>query len=223
MNCWKFLLAGGTGPFSGFSWRSWGDGRPLRVDGDEPDPCRRGVHACRVADLPYWLGEELWEVELAGDVRLLDTKVVATVGTLGQRVDAWTPTAATALALACARRTVHHAATELRAVGLDGRAEALEEAVSTSPALERVEPSLAAAEQEAAARAGASRCAALVGYARDAVAGVDILPVASLAYIAAHAADRRSTVDDGAGNDPYAGERAWQAHWLAEHLDLRDR
>ena len=37
------------------------------IEGD-PNACISGVHACATADLPYWLCDELWEVELAGEV-----------------------------------------------------------------------------------------------------------------------------------------------------------
>jgi len=47
------------------------------------------VHACRVRDLPYWLGPELWEIELDGDVTEQQRKVVARRGRLVRRIPAW--------------------------------------------------------------------------------------------------------------------------------------
>ena len=41
---------------------------------DAPAPCRRGVHACRPGDLPYWLNRDLWEVELEGELAETDYK-----------------------------------------------------------------------------------------------------------------------------------------------------
>ena len=64
---YKFLNPDGTGPYSGFSW-------PLPLQQDLPSAwvevrgrlqlCRNGIHACRVAQLPYWWGPQLWEIEL---------------------------------------------------------------------------------------------------------------------------------------------------------------
>ena len=61
MIAYKFLDAG-TAPFTGFRWPAdeW-------VEVTTVAPCRGGVHACRVRDLPFWLGRDLWEIELAGD------------------------------------------------------------------------------------------------------------------------------------------------------------
>jgi hypothetical protein len=84
MIAYKFLDAGGVSPFAGFHWPvgEW-------VDAGAADPCRRGIHACRVSDLPFWLGEELWEIELDGELVAQQRKVVAPRGRLVRRVDAW--------------------------------------------------------------------------------------------------------------------------------------
>jgi hypothetical protein len=81
---YKFLAQGTVAPFTGFRWRvgEW-------VDAERVEPCRSGVHACRVADLPYWLARELWEIELDGDVVEQERKVVAQRGRLVRRRDEW--------------------------------------------------------------------------------------------------------------------------------------
>jgi hypothetical protein len=81
---YKFLEEGTVSPFAGFHWpvEEW-------VDAEAADPCRRGIHACRVRDLPFWLGPELWEIELVGDVVVHQRKVVAPRGRLVRRVDGW--------------------------------------------------------------------------------------------------------------------------------------
>jgi hypothetical protein len=63
MTTYKFLERGRVAPFTGFEWPvdEW-------VEASAVDPCRRGIHACRVRDLPIWIDDELWQVELAGDV-----------------------------------------------------------------------------------------------------------------------------------------------------------
>ena len=100
MIAYKFLDAGGLGPFTGFPWPvgEW-------VEAPRADPCRQGVHACRVRDLPLWLGDELWEIELEGNVIAQERKVVAVRGRLTRRVDAWTPDAAREFGRYCAQRT----------------------------------------------------------------------------------------------------------------------
>jgi hypothetical protein len=85
---YKFLRPDGTSVFTRFRW-------PLPDGGPGPwvdagvDPCRSGIHACRTADLPLWLGRSLYEIELEGEVREEATKVVAPRGRLLRRIDAW--------------------------------------------------------------------------------------------------------------------------------------
>src|SRR3954453_22728860 len=57
---WKFLRPGGVGPFSTVPWPAAGTWLSV----DEVSPCSSGIHACRAGDLPYWLAEELWVIEL---------------------------------------------------------------------------------------------------------------------------------------------------------------
>jgi hypothetical protein len=97
---YKCLRPGRVGPFSRYTWplEEWVEGENLAL-------CLRGVHACRTEDLPYWLTQELWEIELEGDVRQEQRKLVAERGRLGRRVESWTPAAAAAFAEACAART----------------------------------------------------------------------------------------------------------------------
>ena len=100
MIAYKFLLADRIGPFTGFRWPvgEW-------VEAAGVDPCLRGVHACRIRDLPVWLGPELWELELAGDVTEQERKLVATRGRLTRRVDVWNERLAQEFGRFCAQRT----------------------------------------------------------------------------------------------------------------------
>jgi len=84
VRAYKFLADGVVSPFARFPWPvgEW-------VDATAADPCRRGIHACRVDDLPFWLGAELWEIELDGDVLVHERKVVVQRGRLVSRVDEW--------------------------------------------------------------------------------------------------------------------------------------
>jgi hypothetical protein len=80
---YKFLTVDGTGIFSRFRW-PFGEWVEAGVD-----PCRSGVHGCRPRDLPYWVGPELYEVELDGAIVDHMLKVVAPRGRLTRRIDAW--------------------------------------------------------------------------------------------------------------------------------------
>jgi hypothetical protein len=97
---YKFLSAGRVGRFTGFRWEpdAW-------VEADSVDPCVAGIHACRAHDLPIWLDDELWEIELAGDVVVADRKLVARRGRLTHRIEQWTPALAHEFGRFCAERT----------------------------------------------------------------------------------------------------------------------
>jgi hypothetical protein len=97
----KFLARGAVGPFSAFQWPTPARGAPgAWVDAAGELPAR-GVHACRPADLPYWIHEELWVAELDGDVLATPHQVVASRGRLLERVEGW-PVVARAFAEECA-------------------------------------------------------------------------------------------------------------------------
>jgi hypothetical protein len=68
------------------------------------DPCATGIHACALAALPYWLDEELWEIELAGPVEQTAKKLVAPRGRLLRRIEAWDDAAKAEFVLACKAR-----------------------------------------------------------------------------------------------------------------------
>jgi hypothetical protein len=125
---YKCLRANGTSVFTAFRW-------PLPDAGPGPwveaeiDPCRSGIHACRLADLPYWVGRELYEIELDGEIVAEPTKVVAPRGRLVRRVDAWARELRDAYTRACADR-----AHEL-AAGLPGWDATIEPLVRYGPAL----------------------------------------------------------------------------------------
>jgi hypothetical protein len=108
---YKWLADGGRGPFSGFRW-------PCPESDDEPgewvrigsdlSPCRSGVHACTLPDLPMWLSDELWLVELSDPVERGPRQLVASAGRLRARVGGWSPSTAVAFAQACAHRVAEH-------------------------------------------------------------------------------------------------------------------
>jgi len=67
-------------------------------------PCRNGVHACRIAHLPHWVGPELWAVDVDGEMIEGPDSVVARRGRLVRLVEDWSKGAAQEFAEDCARR-----------------------------------------------------------------------------------------------------------------------
>jgi hypothetical protein len=201
MIAYKFLRAGRTGPFSSFQWPEPGvwvhAARDLAA-------CKRGIHACRPSDLPWWLADELWEIELDGRVQADEHKIIASAGRLRSQVEAWTPTCAQQYADACAWRAHERAVQALSRAGHRHAARTLATCATLDDALIAARH-LAVDIPEARINltiAGDGAARALTGAPPTA------------AYIAAHAAMR---LDGAAG---YAAERAWQSHWLVERLGL---
>jgi hypothetical protein len=98
MIAFKFLRAGSIGRFSESEWPD--AGRWLEAEGPLL-ACVNGVHACAVDTLAYWFDDELWNVELGGEILDLDTVLVGQRGRLLSRVDAW-PDGSLAFAEDCA-------------------------------------------------------------------------------------------------------------------------
>jgi hypothetical protein len=100
MIAYKFLRERGIAPYTGFRWPvgDW-------VDAAGVDPCREGIHACAVRDLPIWMGPELWEIELAGEVVALPRKLAAPRGRLLRRLDDWNDALIRDFGRDCVKRT----------------------------------------------------------------------------------------------------------------------
>jgi hypothetical protein len=99
---YKFLKRGAVGAISGFVWPR---GEWIGVEG-VLEQCRRGVHVMRVCDLAYWLHEELWRVEYAGEAQLGTDCLVVPRARLLERVDAWVDGGADRFALAARNHLV---------------------------------------------------------------------------------------------------------------------
>src|SRR5262245_2750967 len=91
VNAYKFLGRCARGLYSGFRWPTPSNGDPgLWVETHGAlEPGSNGVHALRTSRLVDWIDDELWLVELAGDVEEIEDMLVARRGRLVQRVDAW--------------------------------------------------------------------------------------------------------------------------------------
>lgn len=74
------------------------------------------VHACRAGDLPAWLDDELWKVELEPPVEEAEKLLTARRGRLLERVGAWDAAAARDFAALCVEHArlnaVRHAGAE---------------------------------------------------------------------------------------------------------------
>jgi hypothetical protein len=197
MRAHKFLAAGAVGPFTGFRWPLPGarDAWVAAPAGAGPE---RWVHACRPGDLPYWLADELWEVELGGELHEALHQVASPRARLVEQVAGWDAGARRELAEACAWRARDLAAPHLSAAAGEALAAARD---------------LAALGAAARERGGGSRIADYVATAAHygATAGA-----ATGAFVTA-------TLAAEVGDGPAAGaaERAWQARWLAGRLALR--
>jgi hypothetical protein len=85
----KWLAKGAVAPFTGFRWPQ--DGSWVETPAGAPEGA--GVHACRIADLAYWICDELWRAELEGPVVARATQVEARRGRVLQRITEWNPDA----------------------------------------------------------------------------------------------------------------------------------
>jgi hypothetical protein len=208
VKAYKFLRAGRVAPFSGVTWP---DGEWVEADGPLGS-CRTGVHACRPEHLAYWVMDELWEIELDGELVEAELKLVARRGRLAGRVEAWDDGARGDFAVEGVRRAAHYAVLELREVGLEKHAAALEGAATLDDHAEQ-----AGAAAETAAAEGEADAADLASFVADAAAYAQAGHFSGPAFIAARAADVHAPVGV---DDPFAAERAAQGAWLARRLGL---
>ena len=89
--------------------------RGARLEHDVPRRRPRGT----AVDLPRWIWEELWVVELAGDVERGPHKIRAPRGRIVGRVEGWTADTAARFAEACAWRARDRALAALERAGLE--------------------------------------------------------------------------------------------------------
>jgi hypothetical protein len=90
MHAYK-ILKDGRSEFTGWRW-PLPDGDRLGEWVHAAGPialCVNGIHASTPEQLPHWIGTELWEIELAGEVLEDDAALVASQARLLRRVDGW--------------------------------------------------------------------------------------------------------------------------------------
>jgi hypothetical protein len=203
---YKFLCAGGVGPFSRYAWPLPRPDRPgAWVSASATtELCQTAVHACRVRDLPWWLQDELWETELDGPIAAGRHKIMAPRARLLRRIDTWDAACAQRFADACAMRARDHAVSALQRAGATHAAAQLARANGNR-----------ALRDAARVWADATTTARIpVRMAGDAAYRADGHAATTTAYIAAHTAAR---VNGPAAQDT---ERQWQAAWLHTELAL---
>jgi hypothetical protein len=85
------VLNRGRSEFTGWYWPLPEHDRPgewVTAEG-ELRLCHNGIHASTVEQLPHWLGMELWEIELAGEIQHEEAALLASRARLVSRIDAW--------------------------------------------------------------------------------------------------------------------------------------
>lgn len=213
MGLYVFLRAGRRASLDDVVWPAPDAGEPgaWAVSGADP------IRVYPPDELLWWLDDELWAVELDGDLRREGHAVVAERGRLLGRIEGWGHQAADDLVEACAFRVRDAAATALAEAGRGDEARSLAGCL-TLEALERVGSDIGQGAGDAPTRlAGFAADTAL--YAREAPDSVRAAAVA--AYIAAHAlAGGNKTVASYEAR--FADERRWQAEWLSRRLRLND-
>jgi hypothetical protein len=210
---YAFLTKGAIEPLSGFVWPTPTAGEPgVWVDRDAaPSEALRG---CVARNLPYWLDDELWRIELAGTVTERGHLLLAERARLVGRVPAWGEPLAWEFVIACARRVARQAAAALHEAGQADAAARLERA-GDLPELDMAASSVADYRGPAARLSG--YLTDVCFYARDASAAPHAAGVAAKMSAYAIAGDP----GDARGHDErLAEERAWQAGWLVDRIGL---
>lgn len=105
------LSEGAVAFLCGWRWPRPSNEKPgpwVQADLDAPREAIRGVP---LEQLPWWLDDELWEIELAGDTAVVGRAVTGDRARLLRPVEAWTADVARELVSACEQR--------VREAGLD--------------------------------------------------------------------------------------------------------
>jgi hypothetical protein len=207
---YKFLDGEGRAVFSGFRWT---DGPPGRwIETGAVVPCREGIHGCRAADLAWWVNEELWEIELDGDVVEAPRKVAARRGRILRRLDGWAGGAAPEFAEAVTFRARDSA------LAVSGSRPELA-ALADCPRVDEIRP---AAQAALGGLEDGSVAHVAVGLVADAAFFAD-QHICHAPFISACAAGHAAAARTGSRADwraGFEGERAWQSAWITRRLEL---
>jgi hypothetical protein len=85
------ILDGIRSPFTAWRWRLPSEGQPGEwVEAAGPiGLCTNGIHASSTAQLPHWLGMQLWEIELDGEIIRDEAALIASRARLVRKITAW--------------------------------------------------------------------------------------------------------------------------------------
>jgi len=204
---YKFLSAGAMAPFTRRPWplpSPTGAGAWLNAPDDLPE---RGVHACRVRDLAFWLDSELWRVELDEPLHDGQRQIIGPRGRLLERISRWDEDGARGFAEVCAWRARDRAVAALRRAAFDEDAELLAGCSTLS--------NLRSASNGLSSRSGGLP-AALAGYLAETVDFLFAGDPACSAYISA----RSAVVAERGDEEAFGEEREEQSRMLAARLGL---
>lgn len=100
------VLRDGRSEFTGWRWPLPDAQRPGEwVHAHGPIAlCSNGIHAADLEQLPHWLGTEIWEIELGGEVVREEAALVASQARLLRRIHAWDEAMRQRFAEMCLRR-----------------------------------------------------------------------------------------------------------------------
>jgi hypothetical protein len=101
---YAFLSQNAVAFLSGFSWPQPANGNPGAWVHAGTDAPRAVVRAVPVEQLPWWLDDELWEVEIGGALAEDGRAIAAERARLVRRIEAWTAEVANDLISACEQR-----------------------------------------------------------------------------------------------------------------------
>lgn len=216
MTWYKFLATGAVGPFSGYRWPPPAESREPGewvTAGNRLDPCRSGLHVCRPADLPFWVHEELYVVDVDGAFSAYESFVLANRARLAYRVE-WGRRTAQNFSRACVWRVRDLAADALERTGRRAEAHRLLDCATLDELDETVGWWLA--------QRGDASTGDVTGYVADVLGfagGVEdgdgwASATATTAFITAAAA--RATAREDRSRAAWAAERRRQASWIAE-------
>ena len=212
-SAWKFLDERSRGIFSGFTWPipDAGDGVGPWVESGDMVACERGVHACQLDDLAWWMSAQLWEIELDGPVVSDRQKIVAPRGRLVRLVTEW-PSVGGEFAEWAVWRVRDHVVDVLDEVGDSTLAQRLRRAEGVEASTRVVDRST----HHATSAAG-------VAIAQLVDAFDDIANPILACHDAARSAGHAVTITNRsieAYKEAFASERLLQSRWIAGRLGL---
>jgi hypothetical protein len=183
MIAYKFLKSGAVGLVSGFRWPAPnGDSPGDWVNAASPiRECDAGIHVCRAADLPYWMCDELWAIEIDGEIIEGTDLLIASRGRLLYRLQGWTRPGQKRFVEACRDRAAR--------------------IIDQAPAARR------------------HHADAFMGH-MDNYLRLEWTQLGALCTALAIATTCSEPDDTAAVKSAYRSERAWQAQWLVDNLDL---